>query len=189
MSHTITALFDNRSDADAGLDRLIAAGFDAGDIHVHDKSSEGFDEAGYSSQAKPGLWTKIKNAFLPDEDRHAYEEGVRRGGHLLTADVADDRVADAVAALEGAKTVDIGARTKQWREQGWAYAPGSSGDILTPDEEDILVYGARSATYERPGVRGYTTDRTIQETLRLRQDRRDRLAAGEQPTEDRTTRS
>ncbi|AYV48584.1 hypothetical protein CFHF_19815 [Caulobacter flavus] len=187
MSHTITALFDDRSDADAGLDRLIAAGFDAGDIHVHDKTSDGFDQAGYSSQAKPGLWARIKNAFLPDEDRHVYEEGVRRGGHLLTADVADDRVADAVAALEGAKTVDIGARTEQWRQDGWAYAPGSSGDIVTPNEEDVLVYGVRSSDYDRAGVRSYVTDRPVEETLRLRQDRLDRLAAGQEPTEDRTT--
>lgn len=187
MSHTITALFDDRSDADAGLDRLIAAGFDAGDIQVHDKTSEGFDEADYSSSAKPGLWTRIKNAFLPDEDRHAYEEGLRRGGHLLTADVDDARVPDAVRALEGAKTVDIDARSTEWREQGWAYAPGPGGDITTSAEEDDMVYGARTANLDNPGLRTYSTTQPIQESLRLRQDRLDRLAAGEEPTEDRTT--
>ena len=71
-----------------------------------------------------GIWASIKNAFLPDEDRHTYEEGVRRGGFLLTADVGKEHADAAVKILEEADTVDIDERSNQWRQSGWDYAPG-----------------------------------------------------------------
>jgi hypothetical protein len=85
MSRTVTALFDSRSDAEAAKQRLQQSRIDADNIAIHDKSSSGFNENSYSSSSDPGDVGSIKNAFLPDEDRHTYEEGVRRGGVLLTA--------------------------------------------------------------------------------------------------------
>ncbi|WP_051971741.1 YsnF/AvaK domain-containing protein [Massilia sp. 9096] len=119
MSRTITALFDTRADAEAGRQRLLDANLHADHVRIHDKSSVG--EAGYSSHQEPGLWASIKNAFLPDEDRHTYEEGVRRGGFLLTADVDEHQADEAVRALDEAhvNTVDIDERATQWRSEGW----------------------------------------------------------------------
>ena len=96
MSRTITALFDTRDDAEAGRQRLLDASLVADHVRIHDKSSIGV--TGYSSPEQPGMWASIKNAFLPDEDRHVYEEGVCRGGYLLTASMASGAVA-ADAAL------------------------------------------------------------------------------------------
>ena len=56
--------------------------------------------------------------FVPQEDRHAYEEGIRRGGFLLTADVDDDKTSAAVKVLEEANPVDLDARSQQWRSEG-----------------------------------------------------------------------
>ncbi|WP_076073024.1 CsbD family protein [Sphingomonas montana] len=120
MTRTITALFDARSDAEAAKARLEQSRVDADHIHIHDKTSPGYSE-GQSSQAEPGIWASIKNAFLPDQDRHTYEEGVRRGGFLLTVDVNEDAVADVVQVLEDADTVDIDARAETWRSSGWNY--------------------------------------------------------------------
>ena len=120
MSRTITALFDTRADADAGRQRLLDAKLDADNVKIHDKSSVG--ETGYSSPNEPGMWASIKNAFLPDEDRHLYEEGVRRGGFLLTADVDADQADEAVKALNesNVQSVDIVERANEWKSQGWA---------------------------------------------------------------------
>lgn len=119
MSRTITALFDTRADAEAGRQRLLDANLHADHVHIHDKSSVG--DAGYSSHQELGLWGSIKNAFLPDEDRHTYEEGVRRGGFLLTADVDEHQADEAVRALDEAhfNTVDIDERASQWKSEGW----------------------------------------------------------------------
>ena len=122
MSSTITALFDTRAEAEAAKERLNAASFDVDHVHVHDQSSAGHSDSAYSTHEDRGIWGSVKNAFLPDEDRHTYEEGVRRGGALLTADVADDKVDEAVRVLEQANSVDIDDRSNQWRESGWDYA-------------------------------------------------------------------
>lgn len=119
MSRTITALFDTRADADAGRQRLLDANVHADNVKIHDKSSLG--TSGYSSPSDPGMWASMQDAFLPDEDRHLYEEGVRRGGFLLIADIDDDRADEAVRALNEShmRSVDIDERAKQWRSDGW----------------------------------------------------------------------
>ena len=127
MSSTITAMFDSRSDAEAAKARLESANVDAEHVHIHDKTSSGHREQGYSTHEDRGVWDSIKNAFLPDEDRHTYEEGLRRGGVLLTADVDDDRVDEAVRVLEGAGSIDIDDRSSQWRSSGWDYAAPAAG--------------------------------------------------------------
>lgn len=127
MSSTLTALFDTRAEAEAAKQRLQSARVDVDHIHIHDKSSTGYKESGYSSQEDVGFWDSIKNAFVPDEDRHTYEEGVRRGGALLTADVDDDCIDEAVKVLESADTVDIDDRSSQWRSSGWDYPAAGAG--------------------------------------------------------------
>jgi hypothetical protein len=148
MSRTITALFDTRADADAGAERLRQAGIDAGSVAVHDQSTHTTAGA-YSTGQDKGLWASIKGVFVPHEDRHTYEEGIRRGGFLLTADVDEDRTADAVAALEDANTVDLDARSQEWRAQGWDYA------APVDEIDDGLVYGSREAGVGGTRYRSY----------------------------------
>jgi uncharacterized protein (TIGR02271 family) len=196
MSRTITALFDTRADAEAGRQRLLDARLDADHVRLHDKSSIG--EAGYSSPSNPGMWASIKNAFLPNEDRHIYEEGVRRGGVLLTADVDEDEIDEAVRALESANTVDIDERARQWRSEGWAppvagagvagaglagaaaLAGGdrdtqitgeTSGQARIPVVEEELIVGKREVERGGVRVRSYVTEQPVHEQIRLREER------------------
>jgi uncharacterized protein (TIGR02271 family) len=194
MSSTITALFDNRAEAEAAKERLKTARVDADHVHLHDKSSTGYKESGYSSHQDRGFWDSIKNAFVPDEDRHTYEEGVRRGGVLLTADVDDDCVDEAVKVLEGANTVDIDDRSSQWKSSGWDYQPATSalglgatdaGNALTatdrtavesdreeviPIVEEQLVVGKRDVSRGGVRVRSYVTETPVHEQVRLRNE-------------------
>ena len=189
MSRTITALFDQRSDADAAEARLKAANIDADHIRIHDKSSAGYNEAGHSTHADPGMWGSIKNAFLPDEDRHTYEEGVRRGGFLLTADVDEDHIDDAVRVLEEANSVDVDDRSQQWKTSGWAGSPaaaamttgltdkvdakGGIGEEVIPVVEEQLVVGKREVDRGGVRVRSYVTETPVHEQVRLRNERVD----------------
>jgi len=127
MSRTLTALFDTRADAEAGRQRLVEARVDTDHVSIYDKSSVA--ATGNSAQGEPGLWAAHPNAFLPDEDRHAYEEGVRRGGFLLIADVDDDEVDDAVRVLNEShmRSVDIDQRAGQWRSEGWTPPAAAAG--------------------------------------------------------------
>ena len=126
MSRTITALFDSYADADAGRQRLLAANLDTERVKIYDKSALG--ETG-SSQQESGIWAANKNAFLPGEDRHVYEEGLRRGGFLLIADVDDDEADEAVAALNESqlRSVDVEDRAHQWKSEGWTPTATGAG--------------------------------------------------------------
>ena len=154
MSRTITALFDTREDAEAGAERLRQAGVQPTHVNIH--ASDDHDVAGgHTTAGDQGLWAKLKHAFVPHEDRHAYEEGLRRGGVLLTADVDEDRTPDAVAALEDANSIDLDQRTQQWRDDGWAYQPA---DMVDGADEGIL-YGAREPGYASQRFRSYSVER------------------------------
>ena len=132
MTRTITALFDKRSDAEAAENRLKAANVDAGHIRIHDQSSAGYSADRNSTHTDMGIWASVKNALLPDEDRHTYEEGVRRGGFLLTSDVDEDQVEAAVRVLEeGGSSVDVDERSQEWRKSGWDYAPAAAAGAGT----------------------------------------------------------
>jgi len=127
MTRTLTALFDQRQDAEAAKARLQAANIDVSRIHIHDQTSAGHSNDQYSSHENRGFWDSVKSAFLPDEDRHTYEEGVRRGGYLLTAEVEEHQADEAVRVLEEANTIDIDQRSSEWRQSGWDYSAPAAG--------------------------------------------------------------
>lgn len=148
MARTITALFDTKADADAGAERLRQAGIDAAGVSVHDQSSHATTGA-YSTAKDQGLWARIKNTVVPNEDRHTYEEGIRRGGFLLTADIDDDATPTAVRALEDANAIDLDERAQQWRSDGWDYR--SDADEL----DDGVAFSDRDSTYSSSRFRSY----------------------------------
>ncbi|WP_010219387.1 DUF2382 domain-containing protein [Sphingomonas sp. PAMC 26621] len=195
MSSTITALFDNRADAEAAKERLKAARVDVDHIHIHDKTSAGYNATGYSTHQDRGMWDSIKHAFLPDEDRHTYEEGVRRGGVLLTADVEDAHVDEAVKVLEDANSVDIDDRSSEWRSSGWDHPAAGAGaaglgalggttahdtnrthdldgerEEVVPIVEEQLVVGKRDVDRGGVRVRSYVTETPVHEQIRLRNE-------------------
>lgn len=171
MSRTLTALFDSKDDAQAGRQRLIDARIDAGDIRIHDKSNLTNDA--YSTHDDAGFWSSVKNAFLPDEDRHTYEEGMRRGGYLLTADVDEDDIDGAIRALEMTKGVDVEERATGWRKEGWktpAYNDGMADNTMEVVEEQLVV-GKREMERGGVRVRSYVTETPVHEQIALRKER------------------
>ena len=56
---------------------------------------------------------------MPDEDRHTYAEGVKRGGYLLSARVPDGLQDAAADILEACDPIDLDQRSETWRQEGW----------------------------------------------------------------------
>jgi len=188
MSKIITAMFDSRSDAEMARERLSSVGVDANSVSIVDQSSEGYSANEYSTHQNKGFWSTLKDAFLPDEDRHTYEEGVRRGHYLLTARVDDGYADEATRILDDANTIDIDERSNQWRQSGWQ-APaatgysqdrdmdrplGVTGDRGTseaiPIVEENLVVGKREVNRGSVRVRSYVTERPVTEQVNLREE-------------------
>ena len=86
----VTAFFDTADAADMAQVDLIQGGVPAADIRV---------AGGEATEAEPahphGFWASLKEFFLPEEDRHLYAEGLRRGGFAVSVETdggAYDRV-------------------------------------------------------------------------------------------------
>lgn len=111
MSRTVTALYDTRAEAEAARQRLSAA-VDVERVKIIDKDSGGSGGSGSGS---------LGNLYMSHEDRHAYGEGIRRGGFLLCAEVdGDENPDEIVRLLDESSSVDLDRRQESWRSEGWA---------------------------------------------------------------------
>jgi hypothetical protein len=70
--------------------------------------------------ATGGIIGSLTNSGVPETDAHVYAEGVRRGGALVTARVDDARATEAQAILQRQKSVDLNARGRLYRDEGWS---------------------------------------------------------------------
>ena len=120
---TVAALFDTLGAANRAADHL--AGIGITDIAV--AATEGDDTEVATAGPGGGVWEMLAGVLMPDEDRHAYAEGVRRGGVLLTAVVGEAMADEAVRVLGRAGAVDLDARSGEWRASGWQ-GRGLGGD-------------------------------------------------------------
>ncbi len=87
--------------------------------------------------ASGGLLGSLVGAGVAETDAHAYAEGVRRGGTLVTVRAEGSQGAMIEAILAKHATVDIGTRADEYRRGGWsrfdesapAYTAGGSPSI------------------------------------------------------------
>ncbi|MGI3899993.1 MAG: hypothetical protein ACRYGP_02125 [Janthinobacterium lividum] len=119
---SVTAFFDTDEAAGHARRDLVAAGVPDGDVRIAG------GEAALADAPHPhGFWENLKEFFIPDEDRHLYAEGLRRGGVALSVETdsaAYDRVLE-ILDRDGA--VDMEERSAGWREEGWsAFGGGAS---------------------------------------------------------------
>ena len=107
MSRTVTAMFDSRAEAEAARARLSQSQIDAERVRIIDQNDAGSGGEGQ------GFWASIKSAFMPEEDSHAYDEGLRRGHYLLCAEVDENEADRAIEILEEGGSVDFDQRQQE----------------------------------------------------------------------------
>ena len=155
----VTAFFDDRAAAQQAVDDLAAAGVARDRITL----VEGGAQPGAPvPSADKGIWATVKDLFMADEDRHAYGEGLRRGGFLLSvATDADDRARRRGARPRG--------RGRHGRASGRLGAGGlGSGPRLA----DLDAFAAPAA--EAPAGTPSSSD-AVRAAIRTRRRGRSRL--------------
>ena len=187
MSRTITAMFDTRADAEAAKNRLEAASLQVSHVDVTDSDSAGYNTnvgTGTTSPESQGFWSSLKSAFSPGEDRHVYEEGIRRGHALLTATVHDDDADKAVDILDNANSVDIDGRANDWKASGWTAPVAATGmaakpptgaamgttEEVIPVVEETLAVGKREVSRGGVRVRSYIVETPVSEQVSLHEE-------------------
>ena len=69
--------------------------------------------------AAGGLIGGLTAKGVPEHDAHIYAEGIRRGGTLVTAIVDEADEAAARDILNGSRSLDLAARERAFRDDGW----------------------------------------------------------------------
>ncbi|HEX8309125.1 MAG TPA: YsnF/AvaK domain-containing protein [Allosphingosinicella sp.] len=194
MSRTVTAMFDSKSQAEAARERLTQSRIDADDVRIIDQSDSTRSASGSGGDTGEGegLWSAIKSAFLPLDDSHAYEEGMRRGGFLLCARVDEDCADEAIRILDESDSVDFDERQSNWRSDGWTpyqqsaasggfqqqqtqqtqqtQADGTVAEETIPIVEEELRVGKREIERGGARVRSYVTETPVSEQVSLREE-------------------
>ena len=120
-SHTITAMFNTRGQADEAADALASElGLARSSIRVNPEAGSndtGYDQA--NPYAETGYFGSLRNISISDEDRYAFAEGMRRGAVLMTTDIEDGKIEQAAALLERKHALDLDEQEVGWRKSGW----------------------------------------------------------------------
>lgn len=121
-----------------GLGPVVAAGWLA-------STAVGAGIGAAGGAATGGIVGALKEAGHSDEDAHAYSEGVRRGGTLVSAKVDDALVPQVEASLNDSRAVDMGTRAESYRTAGWSRFD-ETAPAYTTDEinRDRTAYGVNS---------------------------------------------
>jgi len=69
--------------------------------------------------AAGGVVGALTDAGISHEDAHAYAEGIQRGGTLVTVRADSAKAAQVTDILDDEGTVDLDARSRDWRDTGW----------------------------------------------------------------------
>ena len=99
--------------------------------------------------AAGGLVGGLTGAGVSEKDAHAYGEGVRRGGTLVTVRADESRRAMVMDVLEQHGSVDLDQKTAAWSQEGWT--PLATSDTVTP----ATVSGVAGTSEGRARVRSY----------------------------------
>jgi uncharacterized protein (TIGR02271 family) len=152
MSRSVTALYDTRAEAEAARQRLSTE-VNLSSARIIDKESHGSGDANGSLNRVP----------MSHEDRHAYGEGLRRGGFLLCAEVTSHEDSEKIVRLlEESSSVDLDERQKDWSRDGWSPQP-SHGIAAAGGMTGGLTGGGNTTATSAIGMGRSDTSGTIAE--------------------------
>jgi uncharacterized protein (TIGR02271 family) len=139
-----------------------------------------------------GLTGALIDAGVDENDAHAYAEGIRRGGALVTVRASDTEVDQIVDILDDEGTVDFDERETTWRSEGWtgarAAATGTTAataatglterasstaretDEVIPVAEEELHVGKREVNRGRVRLHSRVVERPVSEQVSLREE-------------------
>ena len=188
-TRTVTAMFTTRAEAERAASDLVSKlGVSQSSVRVSpgaDMADTGYDNA--NPYKETGFFASLKDLFVPDEDRYAYAEGMRRGSVLLNASIEENRLEEASDVLERAGALDLDAQEASWRQSGWtgydAKAHGAVGAAAMPTGtapnngtdtikvvQERLTVGKRATETGRVKIRAYVVERPVEETVSLHQE-------------------
>lgn len=190
----ITTFFDSRAAAEKAKADVLQLGIPVDQVSIVEGQSAHTSTA--SGIHDKGFWESLKEMILPDEDRQAYAEGLRRGGFLVSVKTDAALYDHVLSVLDADGAVDLQDRETQWRSEGWtshhrgtetsglfrttpvertsSSALGVTGqentDETLPVAEERLQVGKRDTNHGRVRLRSYVVETPVNESIQLRSE-------------------
>lgn len=192
MTHTIVGLFENRSNAQAAMNQLVAEGFIKENIDISNRRfGDGAGTADYSetgtTKTGEGIGDRIANFFnslFGDDETTArnYTNAASEAEAILTVQAdSDERARLAQEIMDRNDAIDVNERSAQHAGQNLATGAtaGKTANRTTgstrsttkiPVVEERLNVGTRQVESGGARVRSRIVDRPVEETVRLREE-------------------
>jgi hypothetical protein len=151
MTHTLTAVFETRAEAQLAKDELVHNGYDRDSIQIHDSGSVAGtarinDDASILGNVKQMFSQMIGKDHA---DRHVYAEALNRGHTVLAVDTTTLEAAERAAdIIEDFSPIDIDEHETMWRASGWGAEALQGGARMQQAST-----GAQQAAPEQHGIR------------------------------------
>lgn len=150
MNRNVTAVYRTYPAADLVRRELEELGISRADIHVVPDSE-------VLGERDDRRWSDaLHDLQLPDEDVRTYQQSVRRGDYVVSANVDEDRVGrvQEIMRRPEAEAYDLDARTNEFREETVV----AHSDPARA-KRDPGMMGQRDTAYTDPYVRSYRRER------------------------------
>ena len=111
----LLGLFGNRAKARRAKGALIRAHIASPNIALYDRSAA---DSSAIREAEQSLWESLKDSSAFAEDRSFYEEGMRRGGTVISVRVNDEQMDQAAEILSREGAIESAVPEVQGKLQG-----------------------------------------------------------------------
>jgi hypothetical protein len=133
MSLNVTAIYPTHSEAELVRKGLLGIGIASSDIHVVPDRDVPVGTGGYreSSEYTDRLW----NLHLPDDDLHIYQHAIRRGDHVVSAEVDEAQHARVKEIMRhpDLKPYEFARRSAEFRDEARIPYGASERPVLHED--------------------------------------------------------
>lgn len=164
-NRVVTAYYEDRTEAQSAVNRLVALGVPQAHVRLMDGGhSSGASATQSTSESSKGFFESLADFFIPDEDRHSYAEGLRRGGFVVSARVDEHHYEQALDVLDDDGTVDLSEREQSWRSEGWTGYDSSTSGLTGTSQAGTSQAGTSqvgTAGMLTGGLTGSEASRTI----------------------------
>jgi uncharacterized protein (TIGR02271 family) len=176
MQHTLIAVFDNRSDAQGAMAKLLSSGFSQSEVRLNEDRNNAANTAssagGSGSMESEGVGASIKhflNDLFGDESdtthRQIYSNAIEHGHHTLTVTATDEaEVERAADIVERFGPIDIDEKAAEWGGATQAQPPvmGSDRAYSVGNSQDAGLVGS-----QQRDVNGGAAIPIVQEQLKV----------------------
>jgi hypothetical protein len=108
--NTILGLFESRARARQAKGALIRAHIASPNISLYDRST-----ADSSRESAQSLWESLKDSSGFAEDHRFYEEGMRRGGTVISVRINDEQMSQAAEILSKQGAIELNTEGAEGR--------------------------------------------------------------------------